>query len=128
MFFNNPLKLVSSNDFFKNKKTGPFENIVGFTIYEEFMIVAEVCTLFKFNLIRLLSLRKFMYMFIIFNKKLLPNGQSLRLQVSLNAEDFAEARFPPNMLMTQNVIFLLIYMQYIYIFLSLISKLFHIIL
>ncbi|PKY15605.1 Oligoxyloglucan reducing end-specific cellobiohydrolase, partial [Rhizophagus irregularis] len=43
-FFNNPLKLVSSDNFFKNKNTAPIENIVGFTIYEEFMIVAEVPT------------------------------------------------------------------------------------
>ncbi|GBB91648.1 hypothetical protein RclHR1_01900013 [Rhizophagus clarus] len=72
-FFNNPLQLISSKNFFKNKNK-LFDNVVGFTIYEEFLVVAE----------------------------LLPSGQSLRLSISLNAENFAEAQFPPNMQMTQN--------------------------
>ncbi|RIA92294.1 hypothetical protein C1645_765456 [Glomus cerebriforme] len=72
IFLNNPLQLVSSKDFFKREKTY-FDNIVGTAIFEEFMVVAE----------------------------LLPNGQSLRLWVSLDAETFAEAQFPPNMQLTQ---------------------------
>ncbi|CAI2174094.1 5724_t:CDS:10 [Funneliformis geosporum] len=73
-FINNPRQLVSSTDFFKNKKLH-YQNIVGFAVFEEFMVVAE----------------------------LMETSASLRLWVSVDAEHFAEARFPPNMPITREV-------------------------
>ncbi|CAG8513439.1 13693_t:CDS:10 [Funneliformis mosseae] len=73
-FFNNPLQFVSSTDFFKNKRLH-YQNIVGFAVFEEFMVVAE----------------------------LMETSASLRLWVSVDAEKFAEAQFPPNMPITREV-------------------------
>ncbi|KAH7923692.1 Oligoxyloglucan reducing end-specific cellobiohydrolase [Leucogyrophana mollusca] len=65
---NNALQLVSGTDYFE-RKTKLFDNVVGFTKFSEFLIVAEY----------------------------LPQRNSLDLQVSLDGRTFAAGMFPPGM-------------------------------
>ncbi|KAH7908483.1 hypothetical protein BJ138DRAFT_352183 [Hygrophoropsis aurantiaca] len=65
---NNALQLVSGTDYF-SKKTKMFDNVVGFTKFSEFLIVAEY----------------------------LPQRNALDLQVSLDGRTFAPGMFPPGM-------------------------------
>ncbi|EPS94899.1 hypothetical protein FOMPIDRAFT_101305 [Fomitopsis schrenkii] len=64
----NPLQLISGADFFR-KKTKLFDHVVGFTKFNEFLIVAEYQA----------------------------QQQSLDLQVSLDGRSFASGAFPPNL-------------------------------
>ncbi|BFZ53716.1 vacuolar protein sorting/targeting protein PEP1 [Savitreella phatthalungensis] len=59
------LQLASSVDFFETRKTH-FEEVLGFAVFDEFVVVAEV-----------------------------HDGSTLLMQTSVNGEVFAEARFPP---------------------------------
>jgi hypothetical protein len=44
---NNPLELVAGRNYFeKATRRRLFENVVGFTKFSEFLVVAEVCLLF----------------------------------------------------------------------------------
>lgn len=72
-FINNPLQFWSSNNFGKNK-TIIFNDIVGFATFEQYMVVAEI----------------------------LQYAQGLRLSVSLNGENFTEAKFPLSMQIIKN--------------------------
>ncbi|CAG8720980.1 25965_t:CDS:10, partial [Gigaspora rosea] len=72
-FINNPLQFWSSNNFGKDK-TIIFNDIVGFATFEQYMVVAEI----------------------------LQSAQGLRLSVSLNGENFTEAKFPLSMQITKN--------------------------
>ncbi|KAI0262354.1 Oligoxyloglucan reducing end-specific cellobiohydrolase [Gloeopeniophorella convolvens] len=64
----NPMQLVGGSDFY-NKKTKIFNEIVGFTKFSEYLIVAEF----------------------------LPAQRSLDLQVSLDGHTFATGQFPPSL-------------------------------
>ncbi|CAG8518000.1 12256_t:CDS:10 [Gigaspora margarita] len=72
-FINNPLQFWSSNNFGKNK-TIIFNDIVGFATFDQYMVVAEI----------------------------LQYAQGLRLSVSLNGENFTEAKFPLSMQIIKN--------------------------
>ncbi|KAK9448995.1 uncharacterized protein V1518DRAFT_374045 [Limtongia smithiae] len=65
------LQLVSSTDYFKNAKNEKvhFEDIIGFTAQNDFLIVAAIAT----------------------------DRTSLRADVSIDGVNFAEAKFPPNL-------------------------------
>jgi hypothetical protein len=63
----NPLQLVAGRDYF-SKKQVLFDSVVGYTVFSEYMLVAE-----------------------------LQDQSSLELQVSLNGVDYASAKFPPGM-------------------------------
>ncbi|KAH8091728.1 Oligoxyloglucan reducing end-specific cellobiohydrolase [Cristinia sonorae] len=69
----NPMELVSGSDFYR-KKDRLFEQVVGYTVFSEFMIVAE------YQAAR----------------------QSLDLQVSLDGRKFATGLFPPTMRLEQH--------------------------
>lgn len=62
---NNPMKLISSDDFFQTAETVHFEKIMGFATMEEFIVAAEV-----------------------------KDDSSLRLHASIDGKIFAEAKFP----------------------------------
>ncbi|KAF8798604.1 vacuolar protein sorting/targeting protein 10 [Phlegmacium glaucopus] len=69
-FGKNPLELVVGRNYFeKSSKRRLFENVVGFTKFSEFFVVAEV----------------------------LPSRGTLELQVSLDGNRFASGKFPPSM-------------------------------
>ena len=61
----NPMKLMSSKDFFRADETVHFEKVMGFATMEEFILAAEA-----------------------------RDDSSLRLHASLDGEIFAEAKFP----------------------------------
>ncbi|SCV67566.1 BQ2448_5177 [Microbotryum intermedium] len=63
---NNPLQLVSGDNFFSSRKV-VFPSVVGFATFEQYMVVA----------------------------KLAESTRSIGLMISLNSKDFALARFPP---------------------------------
>ncbi|WFD05581.1 vacuolar protein sorting/targeting protein PEP1 [Malassezia vespertilionis] len=62
----NPLQLVLGHQFYTKPRV-LFDNILGFTVFERFLLVAEVV------------------------------ANALRMQVSLNAREFAEVRLPPQL-------------------------------
>ncbi|KAJ6542795.1 Oligoxyloglucan reducing end-specific cellobiohydrolase [Mycena capillaripes] len=64
----NPLALVEGGEYFKKQKK-IFDEVVGFTKFSEFLVVAE----------------------------LLAESRSLNLQISLDGVHFATGQFPPNM-------------------------------
>ncbi|SAM85571.1 related to VPS10 domain-containing receptor SorCS1 precursor [Ustilago bromivora] len=66
----NRLQLIRGNEFYR-KKTRVFDAIVGFAVFQQYLVVAEYVTS--------------------------GTSPSLRLQVSLNGRDFAEIHFPPGM-------------------------------
>ncbi|KDQ06635.1 hypothetical protein BOTBODRAFT_181398 [Botryobasidium botryosum FD-172 SS1] len=64
----NPLELISGTDFYRVKKK-LFDNVVGYTKFSEYLLVAEVTA----------------------------QGSSLDLQVSLDGKNFAMGQFPPKL-------------------------------
>ncbi|KAE9396840.1 Oligoxyloglucan reducing end-specific cellobiohydrolase [Gymnopus androsaceus JB14] len=67
-FSNNPLELIEGQGYYSRKKK-LFDQVVGFTKFSEFLVVAEVSS----------------------------SGRALELQVSLDGVNFAAGMFPPNM-------------------------------
>ncbi|KAE9387475.1 Oligoxyloglucan reducing end-specific cellobiohydrolase [Gymnopus androsaceus JB14] len=67
-FSNNPLELIEGRGYYSRKKK-LFDQVVGFTKFSEFLVVAEVSS----------------------------SGRALELQVSLDGVNFAAGMFPPNM-------------------------------
>ncbi|SCZ93735.1 BZ3500_MvSof-1268-A1-R1_Chr6-3g08852 [Microbotryum saponariae] len=63
---NNPLQLISGENFYTNRKV-VFPSVVGFATFEQYMVVAELA----------------------------ESTRSIGLMISLNSKDFALARFPP---------------------------------
>ncbi|CDS81921.1 related to VPS10 domain-containing receptor SorCS1 precursor [Sporisorium scitamineum] len=66
----NRLQLIRGDDFYR-KRTRVFDAIVGFAVFEQYLVVAEYVTT--------------------------TSAPTLKLQVSLNGRDFAEIHFPPGM-------------------------------
>jgi hypothetical protein len=91
----NPMQLVSGRDFYK-KRTKMFDEIVGFTKFSEYLIVAEVCLFSELSgygggLMKVVC------------TQYLPVHRSLDLQVSLDGRIFATGQFPPSMRPEQHV-------------------------
>ena len=87
----NPLQLVGGSNFYTNKFK-IFDEVVGFTKFSEYLIVAEVesyCLRLRVVADVILSV--------------LASQRSLDLQVSLDGHNFATGQFPPTMRPAQHV-------------------------